>query len=102
MCEGKPQITDDMFNSMVAKAVREMKMQQQQQQQQLLISQQQQDEETKRQQTQGVLGDGQAVRDQVSDRPSTPGTSSAEFVSKDKEPVDILDKSVSMVSVITQ
>lgn len=48
LCESKPQITDEMFNSMVAKAVKE-ELRLRQQQQQMLSQQQQQEEERQRQ-----------------------------------------------------
>ncbi|KAK3774229.1 hypothetical protein RRG08_050736 [Elysia crispata] len=53
LCESKPQITEEMFNNMVAKALKEelrLRQQQQLQQQQMLNQQQQQEEERQRQQ----------------------------------------------------
>ncbi|GFS21299.1 SWI/SNF-related matrix-associated actin-dependent regulator of chromatin subfamily E member 1 [Elysia marginata] len=59
LCESKPQITDDMFNTMVAKALKEelrLRQQQQQQQQQMLNQQQQQQEEERQRQMQQQQG----------------------------------------------
>ncbi|RUS76997.1 hypothetical protein EGW08_015254, partial [Elysia chlorotica] len=53
LCESKPQITEDMFNNMVAKAVKEeLRLRQQQQLQQEMLNQQQQEEEERQRQQQ--------------------------------------------------
>ncbi|BFZ06468.1 hypothetical protein BsWGS_09507 [Bradybaena similaris] len=82
LCESKPQITEDMFNSMVAKAVKEeLKLRQQQQ------IQQQQDEDRKRPHTQAHQETEQAAGDRIVE--VAEAEVKAEPVIESSEPMDV-------------
>ncbi|CAG5125362.1 unnamed protein product, partial [Candidula unifasciata] len=84
LCESKPQITEDMFNSMVAKAVKEeLKLRQQQQQ-----VQHQQDDDRKRPHTQAHQEAEQAVGDRIAEVAETEVTA-PEPVTENSEPMDV-------------